>query len=122
MKRILLVEDDELLRAYLKQKLEREGYFVSEAPDGLDAMKLLKDSEFDLLLSDIIMPDKDGVETIADVKRLRPNIRIIAMSGGDKATHAWQKLIDAKKVGADYILIKPFSGEKLLETIQHCFK
>ena len=67
MKRILIIDDDTQLRQMLRQLLERQGYEVADAPDGREAMKLYRRSPADLIITDIIMPEKEGIETIIEL-------------------------------------------------------
>ena len=89
MQRILIIDDDEMFRDFLKQRLTRQGYYVVDTDDGINAMRLLDQNDFDLTITDIIMPDKEGIETITDIKRLLPLMEIIAMSGGDRNNNVW---------------------------------
>ena len=108
MIRVLLVDDDVMFREMLNRSLTQAGYMVTQAGDGLEAMAVLRQDEFDITITDMLMPDKQGYETIIDIKRMYPEMKIIAMSGGNRNPNAWQTLVNAKKIGADQILVKPF--------------
>lgn len=105
--RILLIEDDESLRALLRQVLAIEHYEVVPAADGREAMALAASQPFDLVITDLIMPHKEGIETIMELRRRHPGTRIIAMSGGGVGS-GQDYLTMAGKLGASRLLAKPF--------------
>jgi CheY-like chemotaxis protein len=107
MLRILIVDDDHDGRSTLAGLLERDGYKVDVAADGDEALKAQEKSPFDVLITDIFMPARDGVETIRDFHARYPRTRIIAMSGGDRRL-AVDYLSLGLAIGADRILRKPF--------------
>src|SRR5690606_3897942 len=84
MTRILLVDDDKDVRDVLHSILLSSGYDVVAVGDGAEAVRTFGESEFDIVITDIIMPVKDGLETISEILEIRPNTRIIAMSGGGR--------------------------------------
>ncbi len=112
MPNIVLVDDDEAVRVIVRMALERMGYEVREASNGREAMKLLADRTPDLVLTDIIMPEQEGIETIGAVRRKFPTVRVIAMSGGGRIS-ATDYLQTAISMGADAVLAKPFANEEL---------
>ena len=116
MASILLVEDDEQLRSMLRIVLDRAGHEVQEAGNGKEALEIYNRRPTDLIVTDIVMPDKEGLETILEFRRIYPDVKIIAMSGGGR-TGAHNYLQLAKKLGADYILTKPFSNQEILDGI-----
>ena len=87
MPSILIIDDDDSLRDALRRTLHKEGYTISEACEGRQGLKELEHSPVDLILLDMFMPDKDGLETIGELRRTYPKIRIIAMSGGGIQMH-----------------------------------
>lgn len=117
MPTILIIDDDESLRDALRRTLHKEGYTIMEASEGRGGLKQLDRSPVDLILLDMFMPDKDGLETIGELRRTHPEIRIIAMSGG-----GFKGTVDvlpvAKKLGARRTLSKPFTRELLLEAVR----
>ncbi len=117
MPSILIVDDDDSLRDALCRTLRKEGYTLFEASEGRQGMKQLERSPADLILLDMFMPDKDGLETIGELRRTHPGIRIIAMSGG-----GFKGTVDvlhvAKKLGVRRTLSKPFTREQLLEAVR----
>jgi DNA-binding response OmpR family regulator len=111
---ILVVDDDALVRTTVRAVLEAEGYTVIEADDGARVRHILQERQVDLLLTDILMPDSDGVETITDIRRGDSNLKIIAMSGSGASS---MYLRAALQLGADAILNKPFRGRELRELV-----
>jgi len=116
-RRILVVDDEEQMRRVLKQMLESAGYQVSEAPDGKVALWISKVSPADLTITDLIMPEKEGIETIRELKRDFPEVRVIAISGGGKVG-AELYLDMARELGIDRTLEKPFKKEDLLKAVK----
>ena len=117
MARILLIEDDDQMRAMLRQMLERSGYDVAEATNGRVGINLHKASPADLIITDLIMPDKEGIETILELKQDYPELKIIAISGGGQV-HPEAYLHMAQRAGALRTLAKPFDREDLLNMIK----
>lgn len=113
---IMIVEDDHDLREMLKVSLLQRKYIVIEASTGKEAIAKFKPSLVDLVVTDIIMPDEDGLKVIMKLKEIKPNIRIIAISGGGKAGPG-NYLNLARALGADEIFPKPFSVQALLTRI-----
>ena len=112
MPRILIIDDDISFRSVLKASLEEMGHCVSEAKDGEEGVSLYRRETFDLVMTDLIMPVKEGIETIMDLRRINPAVKIIAMSGGGRVTSV-DYLQIAKQVGAKQVLAKPFLYEEL---------
>lgn len=117
MARILIIDDDEVLLYLFRQMLEQAGYEVVEALNGEVGLKLFRAERADLIITDIFMPEKDGLETIQDLRREFPRVKIIAMSGGEKRRH-FSFLEAAQGLGADCVFAKPFKREEMLATIQ----
>lgn len=115
--RILVVDDDDQLREMLRKMLEKAGYEVIEASDGKEALNLQEKSPSDLMITDIIMPEKEGIDTIMDFRMNYPQVRIIAMSGGGRIGPT-EYLDMAEKLGADKTFAKPFSSKAMLATIR----
>ncbi len=115
--KILVVDDEEQMRSIIRQMLESAGYDVMEAPDGKVALWLFKERPADLIITDIIVPEKEGLETIMELKRELPDVKIIAISGGGQGD-AGQYLDMAKKMGANSTLAKPFEKEELLKAVK----
>lgn len=117
MPSILIIDDDDSLRDSLRRILHKEGYTIMEASEGGRGLKLLERSSVDLILLDIFMPDKDGLETIGELRRAHPGITIIAMSGGGFIGTV-DVLHVAKKLGVRRTLAKPFTREQLLDAVR----
>jgi CheY-like chemotaxis protein len=117
MARILVIEDDPDIRNLCKRILEQAGHHVTEAPDGSVGTKLYRDQRHDLIITDIIMPEKEGIETIMELRRDFPEVRIVAISGGGQATPSFTCLQVAKRLGAANTLAKPFSKQELLAAV-----
>ncbi len=117
MKRILVIDDDVQVRQMLKQTLEREGYEVVDAADGAKGIRLYRDEPTDLVITDIIMPEKEGIETIIELKRDFPDVKIIAISGGGRVDPGHYLEI-ASRCGVDRTFSKPLDRVELLEAIQ----
>jgi len=119
MANILVVDDEELARFCVRDVLETAGHEVQEAENGVKALAAQKEQSFDLVVTDIIMPEKEGVETILEMRKLYPDIKIVAISGGGR-TRNMDFLKLAKQFGADRILAKPFSDDELMEQVDAC--
>lgn len=117
MKRILVIDDDVQFRQMLCQMLERAGYEVIEAADGRKGMKLFRVQPTDLVITDIIMPEQEGIETIRELKRDFANVRIIAISGGGRIDSK-DYLNLAEKFGATRTFGKPLDREEFLAAIE----
>ncbi len=118
--RILVIDDDELVRDTLVNVLEHDGYTVIVAGEGEEGIARIRDNAVDLVITDILMPGKEGIETIAEIRRSHPGLRIIAMSGGgDLARVVGNELFlgMAEKLGADVTLTKPFRMHEITEAV-----
>ena len=113
---ILLVEDDPGLREMLKSFLEKNKYKVIEAVNGRDALLKFKHSVVDLIITDLLMPEQDGIGLIMDLKKRKPGLKVIAISGGGKAGPS-SYLTIAETLGADAVFAKPFNMNLFLEKI-----
>ncbi|MCP4109394.1 MAG: response regulator [Desulfobacteraceae bacterium] len=117
MVRILIIDDDVEIREMLKEVFEQEGYETIIAPDGEVAVKCYRDQQADVVITDIIMPEKEGIETIMELKQEFPDVRIIAISGGGRISPD-NYLKMAKDFGAMRTFTKPVRIEKLLEAVK----
>jgi len=117
MSRILVIDDEELIRRVLRSILERAGHTVLDAPNGSEGMSLWRDEPVDVVVTDIYMPEKDGMQVLLEMKQLATKPKIIAMSGGGQ-----KGLLDLRTsalgLGADGVLLKPFDESTVLFTIQ----
>lgn len=114
---ILIVDDDKAIRQMLRKMLEAAGHEVDEAEDGRPGEKSIDRRLPDLLITDIIMPDQEGIGLILSVRRKYRALKILAISGGGRITNT-DYLQMAKELGADEILTKPFRREELLNTVR----
>lgn len=116
LKNLLIVDDDEHIRCLFGQFLGRHDYNIKLASDGKEALDILKNYYPDLLVTDVLMPNIEGLELILKAKNLCPNIKIIALSGGG-VVDADQCLQFAGGVGADKVFAKPIRPNLLLQAI-----
>ena len=117
MARILVIDDDPQIRDVLKQFLEREGYEVAVAPDGNAGLRLHRADSAGLLITDIVMPEKEGLETIMEFRHHFPAVPIIAVSGGGK-NGPQDYLNPARALGAQKTFSKPFDFQELLAAVR----
>lgn len=115
--RILVVDDDPGIRRALHILLSRAGYRVTQARDGMEALRLWRDAGGDLVITDLHMPEKDGIEMIVELLSHTPGIRIIAMSGGGQ-TRRLDLLGNATMLGAVHTIEKPFTLNEMMTTVR----
>ena len=116
MARILIIDDEDLVRFTLRQILERTGHEVLEAENGRQGIALHRASPADVIITDIIMPEQEGVETIIELRRDYPAVEIIAVSGGGRiGSREYLEL--ARKFGARHVFAKPFDQRELLRAV-----
>ena len=116
MPRILVIDDEQLLRSTVVMILTQTGFTVEEASDGQAGLAMFHKNPPDIVLTDIFMPNRDGIEIIKELKRSSPQTKIIAMTGGGKL-RMMEIASAAQVLGADYVLDKPFDSESLLAAI-----
>ena len=117
MPRILIIDDDVDVRQPLRQMLRLAGYKVVEAADGNEGIGHVRTESIDLIITDIIMPDKEGIETIRELQRDFPSVKIIAISGGGRI--AAQHILEAaRSFGVTHTLVKPICKKELLLATQ----
>lgn len=117
MPKILVIDDDEQVRALLHEILDRAGFEVVEAANGAEGVRAYRSTPADLIITDLIMPEKEGVETILELRRESPSVRIIAISGGGR-NGAQDYLAIAVQLGARRVVAKPFSRQEILDAVQ----
>ena len=117
MATIVVVDDDATIRALLKDALEIVGHTVLVAADGVECLAFFRWAHPDMVITDIFMPDKDGIESICEIHDRWPDIKIIAMSSGGSRPEAMDYLSMAEGLGADRILHKPFSVKQALQMV-----
>ena len=116
--KLLIVEDDETLLELLVEFLTSKGYDVESSIDGNDAKNKFVGFKPDIVVTDVVMPDVDGIELLVELRKINANIRMIVMSGGNRG-HADTYLHMAEKLGADAILNKPFELSDLLVEVKN---
>ncbi len=116
---ILVADDEDVVRTTLRIMLEDAGHTVLQARDGRMAVEVAKIQQIDVMVCDIIMPEQEGIQTIAEIRRLRPRTKIVAISGGGR-THNFDYLQLARQVGATTVLRKPFNKKALLDALAVC--
>ncbi len=116
MARILLIDDDDTIRAVLGEVLAQSGHTVIEARDGTEGLELFTHAAPDLVITDMVMPRKNGLEVVRVLRERQPELKIIAMSAGGR-NGARDHLQTARLLGADGVLAKPFSFVAFLGAI-----
>ena len=114
--KILLVDDNPAFLEMLKESLVEHGYDVNFTDDGKKATSLFSEFNPDIVLTDIVMPGFDGIELLLNLRKINSNIKVMAMSGGNRG-NAETYLHMAEKLGADKIITKPFEISELLKQI-----
>ncbi|MEW6740697.1 MAG: response regulator [Nitrospirota bacterium] len=113
-KRILIVDDEEVIRANLSEILKENGYFTDAAVSGIQAINKATSADFDVVLLDLMMPVMDGMETLKEIKKIRPKIKVIMIT----AFATVEGAVDAMKNGASDYVRKPYMPHELIATIQ----
>jgi DNA-binding response OmpR family regulator len=116
-----LIDDDVAVLRTLEIVLGDRGYDVTTAKDGVEGMRMFHRVHPDLVITDLIMPEKEGIETIMEMRRERPDAKIIAISGGGRL-HNTNFLEVAAKLGACSVLAKPFSPDELAQRIEEAIR
>jgi CheY-like chemotaxis protein len=111
---VLVIDDDDAIREYVGFMLRKEGFIVIEATNGNEGIAAARTNPPDLIITDLVMPDKEGIETIREITKLRPACKIIAMSG---SVNSNAYLTMAKHLGAHCVLRKPFERSQLEEAV-----
>ena len=117
MVRILIIDDDPQILDMLGQILEREGYDIVKASNGKEGIKLYRENPVDLIITDIIMPEKEGIETIFELRKDFPDLKIIAISGGGRIDPE-EYLFVAQKLGVQRTFAKPIARAELLKAVR----
>lgn len=113
MANILIVDDEDNIRNMISDMLSDKGHVVSQTDDPCKASEMLGDSNIELLITDLVMPGKTGIDLIMELHESFPKLKIIAISGGGGITGRFDYLPIAKLIGADNILRKPFKFKEL---------
>lgn len=114
---VLVVDDEEPFRHVIRHCLEEMGHFVMSAQNGREAIGMLSEQNFDVIITDVVMPNGDGLEVTMAVKKQQPGARIIAMSGGGSYLQSDGCLRVAKSLGAHQVLAKPFKPQQLFAAV-----
>ncbi|WP_119156639.1 response regulator transcription factor [Caldimonas tepidiphila] len=117
MARILLIDDDELLRDTVHQMLELDGHQVTEAADGGEGLRRFAQGRFDLVITDVLMPQVDGAQVIVELRRSHAALPILAISGGRRVLSPEFNLHTADLAGATHRLAKPFGRAQLQQAV-----
>ena len=117
MKKVLVIDDDDDFRNMLSARLMKAGYTVLEAENGFRGLQVYRKEPVGVVITDIIMPEKEGIETIMELRERLPGLKILAVSGGFP-TDREGTLADAEALGADASLAKPFSVEEFKEAVE----
>jgi YesN/AraC family two-component response regulator len=113
MKKILIIDDNMLMRKLIINLLKKENYQLEEAENGVEGLKKIIENQYDLIITDIVMPQMEGIEMIRHAKLNDSSLKILAISGGEPFY-----LFLAKKLGVEAIFTKPLDYEKFLNTIK----
>lgn len=113
--RVLIADDEEAICTRLQEELTSEGYTVSSAKDGKEALELSRKTPFDLAIIDIVMPEMDGIAVLKFIKQESPKTKVIMLTGYPNVYHA----IESKKHGAEEFMGKPFSLDELKQMVKY---
>jgi DNA-binding response OmpR family regulator len=119
MKIILVIDDDEDVRSCIRNILEHSGYSVLEAENGKVGIDICRRNPVDLVIVDLFMPEKEGIETIIELRKEYADLKILAISGGIPGYGPDHFLHIAQKLGADGTLDKPFNMQQLLSKVEN---
>jgi len=119
MARILVVDDEPLVCSMLSAFLTREGHDVTAVGNGKLAIEVIDDGPIDLVIADIVMPEKDGLEMMTQLRKERPTLKIIAISGGSRVGN-FDFLSMARHLGASETFYKPLNNDDLLAAVKKC--
>ncbi|MCK4670992.1 MAG: response regulator [Candidatus Aegiribacteria sp.] len=117
MASILIVDDDSMVRKMLVKVFQNENYLTLEASDGNSALRIFRDETIDVVITDIVMPDMEGIETIRELRKINPDVKIIAFSGGGSLSPDGYLKI-AASMGAKYTFQKPFDIKELKKAVK----
>ncbi len=114
---VVMADDVAEIQTLVKHWLSEAGHLVRCASSGREVAQLVRQQHVDLIITDILMPDEDGLSVIMDAKRTHPEARLLAISGGGLHLQASDCLLMAKALGAHDVLLKPFNREQLLSAV-----
>jgi CheY-like chemotaxis protein len=114
--RVLVIDDSKVIRRTVEAMLRDAGYAALAAADGREGMEMWRETQPDLVLTDIMMPERDGIETMMEIRRHCPQAKILAMTGFNHSGSVdFGEML--RRLGADDVLIKPFAPEVLLAKV-----
>lgn len=113
-KRVLIVDDEKFVRELIRDTLRTRGYETGLAEDGVEALEALEESEYDLVISDVVMPRLQGLELLKRTKKEYPKVKVIILTGYSRQ----HNISDFLLYGADEYLTKPFQVDRLLATVE----
>jgi DNA-binding NtrC family response regulator len=116
--KLLIVDDEEKVRKYLSSLLRNRGYQVDTAPDGISALEMVSQSDFDLVLLDVIMPGPDGLEVLQEIKRRKPHTEVIMLTGNASVNTG----VEGMRLGAFDYLLKPLDLKAVTECLDEALK
>lgn len=117
MAKILVIDDDDSMRSVLRMGLETAGHLVLEAANGTEGLRQIEAGGVEVVVTDLLMPEMDGIEVIFNVRKKYPSLKVIAISGGGQLPPEGYLKI-AQRGGARRILMKPFKLEELLQAVK----
>jgi DNA-binding NtrC family response regulator len=118
---ILIADDEEMIRYPLRIALEKKDHSVSEASNGNEVMSVLSEKQIDLLILDLMMPEKDGLEALMDIQQKYPDLKVIVMTGAvDTTQPTFANLVDEFKI--KYIMNKPFDAKQLFRAVRNVLR
>lgn len=120
MANVLVIDDDQTVREMLREFLKAEGHQPTLAGDGNQGLAALRAGRFELVVTDLVMPNREGLETIQEIRRLQPDLKILAVSGGGPDCGLTYLRI-AKSMGATVTLAKPFTFDAFKQAVEEVF-
>jgi len=125
MARVLVIDDEEEVRRVVEVMLKNAGHEAVLAVDGNDGLRRFQQQHFDLVICDVFMPDKEGIETLKELRQLDPVVPIVMMSGGAPTVYFWgathrDYLAMAETLGATRTIAKPFRYSQLIKLVHDC--
>ena len=113
MAHVLVIDDDADVRCIIRRAVQSDGHTVTEAGDGAEGLRRFTEGAVDLVITDILMPEREGIETIIELRRQQADLPILAISGGSALTERDGLLVSADLLGATRVLPKPFALDQL---------
>ena len=114
---MLVIDDEPSLRRLVRSMLESEGYEVDEAEDGIQGLKHIRENDYDLVITDVFMPEEDGIVVAQEIMKSHANTKVLAISGGGSKLSAEWSLNMIKNFGVEEVLYKPFGKGELMSAV-----